>query len=268
MKIKKEIKAFIITLASLGSAIILFAGILIIRTKFPDVKETVLAEPTQSASAVTLPEAPTLDFPEPETHTEAPGLPDSCLIESFKFISQFPELPTGCEVTSLAMLLAYLGFDVDKLTLADNFLPKAAPGTASFYTAFAGNPRSSTSYGCFAPVIIQCAASYLRTQDTNMKIYNYTGSDFSVLLEEVADGHPCIVWGTISLLEPYPAEQWIVDGEICQWYSQEHCMVLIGYDFEKSTVTVADPLYGIKTYDLGLFETRYDQMFKQALCIY
>ena len=32
-------------------------------------------------------------------------------------IYQRPELPTGCEVTSLTALLQYLGFDVDKTTM-------------------------------------------------------------------------------------------------------------------------------------------------------
>lgn len=37
-------------------------------------------------------------------------------------INQYPELPIGCEITSAAAVLQYLGFDVDKLYLTDNYL--------------------------------------------------------------------------------------------------------------------------------------------------
>ena len=33
-------------------------------------------------------------------------------------IPQNPELPNGCEITSAAIVLNYLGFDIDKVTLA------------------------------------------------------------------------------------------------------------------------------------------------------
>ena len=39
-------------------------------------------------------------------------------------ILQNPELPNGCEITSLCMLLRYLGFDADKCILADRYLPR------------------------------------------------------------------------------------------------------------------------------------------------
>jgi uncharacterized protein YvpB len=219
-------------------------------------------------------EPPTLDIPEITLSAndvldpDIQNIPASFVIEDFPYISQKPELPTGCEVTSLAMVLSYLGFDVDKLTLADSYLPKGTTQDSSIYDAFIGNPRSSQSFGCYAPVLVKCASAYLQEQDRALKIYNYTNSRFEILLEQVAAGHPCIVWSTISLVEPYAAESWVVNGEICQWYAQEHCVVLIGYDLQKNQVTVADPLEGIRTRDLDLFETRYDQMFRQAICIY
>ena len=41
-------------------------------------------------------------------------------------ISQYPELPIGCEITSAAALLRYLGFDVDKLYLCLLYTSDAA----------------------------------------------------------------------------------------------------------------------------------------------
>ena len=36
-------------------------------------------------------------------------------IQDFEIIYQEPELPTGCEITALTMVLHYYGFDVDKV---------------------------------------------------------------------------------------------------------------------------------------------------------
>lgn len=265
---KKEFEAFVITLFSLGSLLVLLSSILIIKTRLDKQAGPVAVEPTVTTVAPVLEMLTLSEVVTAENFRDSSDFPSSFLINDFQMIYQNPELPTGCEVTSLAMLLQFLGYHVDKMELADNYLTKADFRTASIYDAFIGNPRWTNSYGCFSPVIVECAVSYLKEQNTRLKIYNYTGSEFSTLLRQVANGHPCVVWTTISLLEPSPADKWIVDDEICQWYSQEHCMVLIGYDLEQNQVTAADPLHGIKTYDLTLFQTRYEQMFKQAVCIY
>ena len=57
-------------------------------------------------------------------------------------ICQYPELPTGCEVTALATVLQYYGFNADKCDLADNYLDKGPVGTVDFHTAFPGDPRN------------------------------------------------------------------------------------------------------------------------------
>ena len=41
-------------------------------------------------------------------------------IDNFPCLNQLPELPTGCEVTSLTMVLNYLGYDADKTDIAAN----------------------------------------------------------------------------------------------------------------------------------------------------
>ena len=41
-----------------------------------------------------------------------------------RHIAQNPELPTGCEITSLTMVLNYLGYNVSKTYMADNYLDR------------------------------------------------------------------------------------------------------------------------------------------------
>ena len=57
-------------------------------------------------------------------------LPDVYRIECYESLNQNPELPTGCEITSLTSVLNYYGCNVDKTTMADEYLKK---GNGSFY---------------------------------------------------------------------------------------------------------------------------------------
>ena len=76
-------------------------------------------------------------------------------------VLQNPELPTGCEITALTTVLNYLGYNVDKLTMADYYLDKGKMGEVSPYKAFVGNPRDEDSCGAFAPVLVNSATKYL-----------------------------------------------------------------------------------------------------------
>lgn len=182
------------------------------------------------------------------------------------FVSQYPELPTGCEITALTTVLNYLGYNVDKLTMADYYLDKGKMGEVSPYKAFVGNPRDEDSCGAFAPVLVNSATKYLKSQRSYMNVYNITGAEYNELLDYVDDGHPVLVWETMYMKEPYESCTWNIDGENIMWLSREYAMVLIGYT--QSTYIMADPLRGICEYDKELVETRYKSMGKQAIVIY
>ena len=173
-------------------------------------------------------------------------------------VLQNPELPTGCEITALTTVLNYLGYNVDKLTMADYYLDKGKMGEVSPYKAFVGNPRDEDSCGAFAPVLVNSATKYLKSQRSYMNVYNITGAEYNELLDYVDDGHPVLVWETMYMKEPYESCTWNIDGE--------NIMVLIGYT--QSTYIMADPLRGICEYDKELVETRYKSMGKQAIVIY
>lgn len=129
-------------------------------------------------------------------------VPDAYRID-MEIVLQNPELPTGCEITSLTMVLNYLGFGITKTELVDGYLTCKEPGTATFKEAFIGSPYDSSSYGCFAPVIIDTANKYLNSNNSGRIVKNLTGSDFDFLLKEVASNHPVIIWTSINQVDVY-----------------------------------------------------------------
>jgi len=183
------------------------------------------------------------------------------------FINQNPELPTGCEITSLAMLLNYKGVYADKCDIADNYLKKKPAGEADYTLEFIGNPREENSFGCYAPVIADTANKFLTAKNSELKAYNISGMDFYDLLVYIDNNSPVIVWNTISLMKSYVSDVWNVNGQTISWRANEHCVLLIGYDFLKKTVTVLDPLIGEKEYDMEIFIKRYNELYKQAVII-
>jgi len=186
-----------------------------------------------------------------------------------KSISQLPELPTGCEVTSLAIVLNYLGYEADKEILADTYLPKGPIGETHPDVAFIGNPRDAYAYGANAPVLVKTANDYLADMKSDYKAHNITGTDFKDLLSYVNDGYPVMIWETIGFLERYPSTKWVIDNREFQWYANFHCMVLIGYT--DSDYILLDPLdekNEVHFVNKELVEKRYDELAKQAIVIY
>lgn len=183
-------------------------------------------------------------------------------------ILQNPELPTGCEITSLAIVLNYYGYDITKTELASKYLEKDYSGKIPFDVAFMGDPTWDQGFGCFAPVIVKAAQNYLNEKNMEHTAWNMTGTDFSDLYNYIDEGTPVIVWASMNLMNVN--KRFIIksdDGREIYWYDNEHCMVLCGYDKNENTVTVADPLKGMMKYDAERFEYIYDALEKQSIII-
>jgi len=182
-------------------------------------------------------------------------------------VLQLPELPTGCEITSLATVLNYYGYDISKTQLADEYLDCGKVGQTDPDEKFIGSPYDEHSYGCYSNVIADAARDFSIMNNCNFKIYNLNGLSLDELYEYIEDGSPVIVWATIDLKETYRNITWDVDGKEIAWRANEHCMVLIGYDKDNDTCIVSDPLKGITEYPKELFNQRYEELGKQAVIL-
>lgn len=188
------------------------------------------------------------------------------LVDVFTVISQYPELPTGCEMTSLTMVLNYYGISADKCDIADNFLLKGDVGAVDFNAAFVGDPRDPSSYGCYSPVVVNTANSYLAYKNSELLAVDISGKELEELFLYIDNNTPVIVWGTQDCKEGYYSVTWNVDGQDLTWFTPEHCMVLVGYD--DNNVWVADPIYGeLRSYNIYIFKEAYNSLNKQAVVL-
>lgn len=154
-----------------------------------------------------------------QSNIDPTGLSKRKVKLNVKCILQNPELPTGCEITSLTTVLNYYGYNVSKTTMSDDFLEKSNDEVGDFWKMFLGNPRSEDGFGCYAQPITDAANKYLKTQDNNYIAVNYSGTQFEKLLKEVESGNPVIIWGTMygekenDLREPLETKKWEIDGK-------------------------------------------------------
>lgn len=184
---------------------------------------------------------------------------------SVKNIRQNPQLRNGCEITSATIALNYLGFNVDKVTMADKYLKCGNP----YYEtdpneAYMGDPHSVGWY-CFAPVIEEAVNKYLNDKGDDVYIaYDITGADTDELKKLVDKGTPVIFWGTLYFNKPsYSKEFTLPDGS--KPYSNQHCLVLTGYD--DSNFYISDPLVLSSKVAADKFVEIYNLMGKRAVKI-
>ncbi len=188
---------------------------------------------------------------------------------NIEHISQYPELPSGDEITSLAMVLAYLNYDVDKCDLCDLYLKKGPVGYTDFNEANVGNPRNAyNSYGCLPPVLIDSATKFISVNGGQNKAYDYSDKNVDLLYYEVSMDNPVIVWACENFdITPSISRIWVIDGKSLYLKSNMACMVLVGYDYENKTVTLANPAGNVFEIDMDLFEQRYQEMGSYSIVV-
>jgi uncharacterized protein YvpB len=187
-------------------------------------------------------------------------------------ISQLPELPRGCEVTSLAMLLNEAGVEVDKMTLAEEVKKDKTPyrkenGQVYFgnpYDGFVGNMYTydEPGYGVYHGPISELAKKYLPN-----RIIDMTGSDFDTIKYYLSNDTP--VWVIVNTrfreLEDSYFEQWQTPSRPIKITYKEHSVLITGYD--SKYIYFNDPLANMKNrrIEIDQFRGAWKQMGSQAI---
>lgn len=194
-------------------------------------------------------------------------------------VNQYPELPVGCEIASATAVLQYLGFDVDKLYLTDNYViwddnftydEEMVSHGPDPYKVFAGNPYN-WGYGCFAPVIEDTLNRYFADNNPNyeaLALEDINAADIEKLIDE---GVPVIVWASREM-KPYkyrePAE-WVLNdtGETFTWIGNSHTLVLCGYDSSCYYFMDCDDKDEITAYLKERFLNRFEENGSQCVVV-
>lgn len=195
------------------------------------------------------------------------------------------DYPTGCELVSTSMLLAFYGFEISAGDLIREGYIKAVDVTEKGRDktryggdpnkVFVGNPEKNTGYGCHSGAVILALKKYLSPQEHKLgrkyEITDLGGMELDEICAEYIDNEiPVLVWASINMKPTFYklANSWIIEntGEHYLWKSNEHCLVLVGYDEENYYFN--DPLVKKNTaYIKPLVERRYGEMGMQAVAV-
>lgn len=185
-------------------------------------------------------------------------------------IAQRPDLPSGCEATSLAMALHYYGKQVDKNTIAQELpydtaeLVRNPNGTIKMWgdpeVGFVGTPFGN---------------GYTINPDPLKKVLDryrpgglaLTGKDFSEIEQYVAEGKPVLVWFTIDYEQPDAREWKTPAGKKINAAKPLHNIVVTGVDANHVYFNDSEAVKKDIKMDKAKFINVYNAMGKRALVV-
>jgi glucan-binding YG repeat protein len=196
----------------------------------------------------------------------------SAVILDAPLVGQMPELPRGCEVTSLSMMLQDAGVKANKMTLASQVKKDPTPyrnvnGQIYFgnpYTGFVGDMYSFSKpgLGVYHGPIYELAEKYLPN-----RMIDFTGSPFEEIYQYLNNGKSVWVINN-TLFDTVPSQYWYVwntpKGKISITY-KEHSVLVTGYDGKY--IYFNDPLAVVKNRKVAIsaFKRGWEQMSRQAI---
>ncbi len=176
-----------------------------------------------------------------------------------------PKLYNGCEVTSLAMVMQYHGIVITKNELADQIrkvpltYPNGQKGNPN--EGFVGDMVNGPGLSVYHGPITELAKEYVGERAIDL-----TGSDVTVLYEQIDNGLPVWVIATTTLKPVNNFQTWETPQGAIDITFSVHSVVMTGYD--DTHVYVNNP-YGKKDQrvEKSSFEEAWIQMGRQAMVI-
>lgn len=191
-------------------------------------------------------------------------------------IMQNPELPTGCEITSVTMVVNFYGYDYDKITMTDKYLDKSnnfyyengqlfGPNPQKF---FLGNPRSTSGYGlqCFSGTWVNSLNKVFEENKSEHYVEDISGNSLKELESELQKG-PILISASIDMNPATPRVLFkdFETKEDITTYRNFHCVVLVGYD--ENYYYINDPLGTFSKLEKARLERAYTSTGQQAVIV-
>ncbi|MDA6089301.1 C39 family peptidase [Lactobacillus amylovorus] len=182
--------------------------------------------------------------------------------------NQMPDLPNGCEVTSLSMLMNYYGIKVSKNELAETIqhvdsFTDGGKYRGNPHQGFVGHMTIANAGWCvYNEPLYNVARKY------TSHIENITGSDFLSLIKLVSNGHPVMIITTTTFNKVNNMQTWDTNTGKVNVTPSSHACVITGYSKPKKIVYVNNP-YGYKNQPVNWknLQASYNQQGRQALYI-
>ena len=196
------------------------------------------------------------------------------IILDVPMVQQLPELPRGCEVSSLAMLMKYSGVDVGKMELAKKIKKETTPYTKQNgkikcgdpYKGFVGDMynRNCFGYGVYHEPIAELAREYFGN-----RVADLTELEFEDILCILERGYPIWIIANSEYrpLDDNQFEIWYTPTGIVKITYRLHAVVITGFKGDK--IYINDPLSGYKNKELNREQLKaaWEQMGNQAITI-
>ena len=190
------------------------------------------------------------------------------------YINQSKRYPTGCESVSSVMLLQYLGYDITVDEWIEHYLKQQEFEIRDGQVyggdprkVFCGSPYREDGMGCYAPVICETLNKVFE-KEKRYRAVDETGRDIEELLREYIDHEmPVVFWACIDMKEPITGPGWKLSEEpekTFTWISNEHCMLLVGYDEKGYYFNDPYENHGVIYYDKKLTEHRHKAQYAMA----